>query len=204
MRAPVAEVTTPEVSLGPMEPTSFPGDKDSPLAPRSPAGPRTDDPGGHRPAEINALLGRGTHFEGKLFFEGRVRIDGNFRGEIRGEDVLVIGEGALVVGEIHVVTCIVTGGEVQASIRARDAIELYAPSKVTGALHAPAIFIDRGVQFDGSCKMAPLEDEPGERSLRGAATDEAGLDAAGPPAAPADGSPAAHRGAPAERSGGDR
>lgn len=137
-----------------MDPSSFAGDRE---APRAPGGPR-DGGAGHRPTEINALLGRGTHFEGKLFFEGRVRIDGSFRGEIRGEDVLVIGEGAMVVGEIHVGTCIVTGGEVQASIRARDGIELYAPSKVTGALHAPAIFIDRGVQFDGSCKMAPLEE----------------------------------------------
>jgi cytoskeletal protein CcmA (bactofilin family) len=114
---------------------------------------------GHRPTEINALLGRGTHFEGKLFFEGRVRIDGGFKGEIRGDDVLVIGEGARVSGEIHVAACIVTGGEVDAAIRARDAIELYAPSQVTGSLHAPAIFIDRGVRFEGSCKMAPLEED---------------------------------------------
>jgi cytoskeletal protein CcmA (bactofilin family) len=124
------------------------------------AGATRAEGGGHRPTEINALLGRGTHFEGKLFFEGRVRIDGSFTGQIRGEDVLVIGEGALVKGEILVATCIVTGGEVEANIRARDAIELYPPSKVTGALHAPAIFIDRGVQFDGACKMAPLDDEP--------------------------------------------
>lgn len=117
------------------------------------------DGGGHRPTEINALLGRGTHFEGKLYFEGRVRIDGSFSGQIRGEDVLVIGEGALVKGEVLVGSCIVTGGEVEANIRAREAIELYAPSKVTGSLHAPAIFIDRGVQFDGACKMAPLEDD---------------------------------------------
>jgi cytoskeletal protein CcmA (bactofilin family) len=117
------------------------------------------DGGGHRPTEINALLGRGTHFEGKLYFEGRVRIDGSFSGQIRGEDVLVIGEGALVKGEVLVGSCIVTGGEVEANIRAREAIELYAPSKVTGSLHAPAIFIDRGVQFDGACKMAPLDDD---------------------------------------------
>ena len=65
----------------------------------------------------------------------------------------------MVSGEIHVATCIVTGGEVEADIKARDAIELYAPSKVTGALHAPAIFIDRGVKFEGTCKMAPLDDE---------------------------------------------
>jgi cytoskeletal protein CcmA (bactofilin family) len=135
---------------------------DSALGDRGDGAPgtaRSGDPG-HRPAEIIALLGRGTHFEGKLFFEGRVRIDGSFKGEIRGEDVLVIGEGAKVVGEVQVSTCIVTGGEVEANVRARDAIELYAPSRVVGALHAPAIFIDRGVKFEGSCKMAPLDDEP--------------------------------------------
>ena len=128
----------------------------SSLGPGDPGASRP--PEGHRPTEINALLGRGTHFEGKLFFEGRVRIDGGFKGEIRGDDVLVIGEGAVVSGEVHVATCIVTGGEVDATIRARDAIELYPPSRVTGALQAPAIFIDRGVHFEGSCKMAPLEE----------------------------------------------
>jgi len=122
----------------------------------------TGEGGGHRPAEIIALLGRGTRFEGKLFFEGRVRIDGSFQGQVRGDDVLVIGEGARVAGEVYVATCIVMGGEVEANIRARDAIELYAPARVTGALHAPAIFIDRGVQFDGTCKMAPLDEEPEE------------------------------------------
>ncbi len=146
-----------------------------------PAALGSDAPGpgrpsdGHRPTEINALLGRGTHFEGKLFFEGRVRIDGSFKGEIRGDDVLVIGEGAVVSGDVHVATCIVTGGDVEADIKARDAIELYAPAKVTGKLHAPAIFIDRGVKFEGSCKMAPLDDadepppaEPTPRSPEGA------------------------------------
>jgi len=136
-------------------------------------GPASDPPpaapaDGHRPTEINALLGRGTRFEGKLVFEGRVRIDGGFKGEIHGDDVLVIGEGAHVSGQVLVATCIVTGGEVLANIRARDGIELYAPARVTGALHAPAIFIDRGVKFEGTCKMAPLEEEDlrGEAGLR--------------------------------------
>ena len=109
-----------------------------------------------RPTEITALLGRGTHFEGKLHFDGRVRIDGSFKGDIRGDDVLIIGEGAMIEGTVEVGTCIVTAGEVRANIRARDAIELYPPARVVGALHAPAIFIDRGVQFEGSCTMAPL------------------------------------------------
>ena len=75
-------------------------------------------------------------------------------------DVLVIGEGAEVDGTIEVGCCIVTGGVVRASIRAVDAIELHAPAEVYGDLHAPNIFIDRGVQFEGSCKMAPLSGRP--------------------------------------------
>lgn len=107
--------------------------------------------------EITALLGQGTRFEGKLHFEGRIRIDGAFKGEIRSDDVLVIGEGAVVEGEIDVATVIIKGGTVNANIRAAQAIELYVPARVSGALHAPEIFMDKGVQFSGTCKMAPLD-----------------------------------------------
>ena len=107
--------------------------------------------------ELTALLGRGTHFEGKLHFEGRVRIDGAFRGEIQSEDVLVIGEGADVEGEIDVATVIIKGGVVRANVRARQSIELYVPAVVSGTLHSPEIFMDKGVQFSGTCTMAPLE-----------------------------------------------
>lgn len=109
--------------------------------------------------EITALLGRGTHFEGKLHFEGRVRIDGMFKGEIRSEDTLVIGEGAVVHAEIEVATVIVRGGTVHGNIRSRIAIEVHSPGKIVGNLHSPSVFIDRGVEFQGSCRMDPI-DEP--------------------------------------------
>lgn len=107
--------------------------------------------------EITALLGRGTEFEGKLHFEGRVRIDGVFRGEIRSDDTLVIGEGAEVHAEIDVATVIVRGGVVHGNIRARSAIEIHAPGKMVGNLHSPSLFIDRGVEFQGTCRMDPLD-----------------------------------------------
>ena len=79
--------------------------------------------------EITALLGRGTQFEGKLHFEGRVRIDGVFKGEIQSDDTLVIGDGAEVHAEIEVATVIVRGGIVHGNIRAKNAIEIHAPGK---------------------------------------------------------------------------
>ena len=110
--------------------------------------------------EITALLGRGTSFEGKLQFEGRVRIDGVFKGEIQSEDTLVIGEGAEIHAEIDVATVIVRGGVVHGNIRARNAIEVHSPGKIVGNLHSPSLFIDRGVEFQGSCRMDVIDGKP--------------------------------------------
>jgi cytoskeletal protein CcmA (bactofilin family) len=107
--------------------------------------------------EITALLGRGTHFEGKLHFEGRVRIDGSFKGEISSSDVLIIGDGAEVDAEIEAGVVIIKGGSVQGRVRAVEGIELYVPARVNGTLHAPEIFMDKGVQFSGNCTIAPLD-----------------------------------------------
>lgn len=104
--------------------------------------------------ELTALLGRGTRFEGKLHFEGRVRIDGAFRGEINSEGVLIIGESAQIQADIAVSTLIVKGGTLNGNVRARQSIELHVPAQVTGQLHAPEIFMDKGVQFSGECTIA--------------------------------------------------
>jgi len=107
--------------------------------------------------EITALLGRGTRFEGKLHFEGRVRVDGQFKGEIKSDDTLVIGDGAEVTAEIECATVIVRGGVVNGNIRAKTALEIHAPAKVVGNIHSPSIFIDRGVEFQGNCRMDALD-----------------------------------------------
>lgn len=105
--------------------------------------------------EITALLGRGTHFEGKLDFEGRVRIDGSFRGQIRTAGVLIVGDGAEIDAEIEAGVVIVKGGSLQGNVHALESIELYVPARVSGTLRAPEIFMDKGVQFSGSCTIEP-------------------------------------------------
>jgi cytoskeletal protein CcmA (bactofilin family) len=136
--------------------------------------------------EITALLGRGTQFEGKLHFEGRVRIDGVFKGEILSEDTLVIGDGAEVHAEIEVATVIVRGGIVHGNIRAKNSIEIHAPGKMVGNLHSPSLFIDRGVEFQGSCRMDAVEEKAavrstpsGTKSASGSATSGGGTGGSG-------------------------
>lgn len=125
--------------------------------PRVDRAPRSVEPLDGSVIELNALLGHGTHYEGKLYFEGQIRLEGNFKGSIRGDGVLVIAESAEVEAEIEVSSCILVGGTLRGNVRATESIELHVPSVVTGDLHAPNVFIDRGVQFEGNCKMAPLD-----------------------------------------------
>ena len=53
-------------------------------------------------SQISALLDRGCEFEGKLTFEGTVRVNGIFAGEIFSNDVLIVGDTAVVNAEIDV------------------------------------------------------------------------------------------------------
>ncbi len=114
------------------------------------------------PTELDTLIGRGASFEGKLHFDGAVRIDGSFSGTVRSDGVLVVGDGASLRDvQIDVAVVIVLGGAVSGDIRAKRSIELCVPAKVSGSLHAPEVMLEKGVQFEGTCKMAPM-DGPGQ------------------------------------------
>jgi cytoskeletal protein CcmA (bactofilin family) len=106
--------------------------------------------------DLNASLGKGSEFEGKLAFEGKVRIDGTFTGEISTNDTLHIGEGAKVSAEISCGTVIVEG-DVVGNIKATGAVELHRPAKVRGDITSPSLSIEKGVIFEGRSKMESIE-----------------------------------------------
>jgi cytoskeletal protein CcmA (bactofilin family) len=126
------------------------GKKDE--APSKPLFKREDETVSTRAGEVHTLLGKGSEFEGKLTFEGQVRIDGKFNGQIVTKDVLVIGDGARVQAEIQAGHVIING-TVEGNVKASQLIELKQPGRVKGNLEAPALSMDRGVIFEGSCKM---------------------------------------------------
>ena len=116
--------------------------------------------------EINTLLGRGSEFEGKLTFEGTVRIDGKLSGEIFSDDVLVVGEGAEVHAEIDIGEIIIQG-TVVGNVRAKRAVEIHGPGKVRGDITTPSLQIDKGVIFEGRCYMEGVTDGTIRRAPRG-------------------------------------
>ena len=113
--------------------------------------------------EITTLLGRGAAFEGKLTFDGTVRIDGRFKGEVFSDDVLVIGEGAHVEAEIDIGEVIIQG-TVVGNVTAKRSIEIHAPGRVKGDLHTPTLQIDKGVVFEGRSFMEAATNQKGPSS----------------------------------------
>lgn len=102
---------------------------------------------------IVGLLGKGTEFEGKLIFEGTLRIDGKFKGEIVTKGILAIGEGAVVHAEVEADTIIVRG-EVHGNLKATKKIEIKGSGKLLGNINTPSLIIEAGVIFEGSCQMS--------------------------------------------------
>src|SRR3954468_11622155 len=101
-----------------------------------------------RAGDVHTLLGKGSEFEGKLSFEGQVRIDGKYSGQISTRDVLVIGEGARVSAEIPAGTVIINA-TVEGNIKATALVELHPPARVKGSIETPALCVDKGVIFEG-------------------------------------------------------
>ncbi len=126
------------------------------------------------PGEINALLGRGTVYRGKLTFEGRVRIDGKFEGEVFSPGTLVVGEGAEIRGRLDVGTLLVLGGELWGAVIARQLVEIHAAAIVHADIETPQVFVDRGAVFDGRCTMGdgPSERHDVEQLLEDLGTDD--------------------------------
>ena len=107
---------------------------------------------------FNAILDKGSEFEGKLTFEGTVRIDGKFKGEIFSDASLVVGESGKVEADISVGSIIISG-EVVGNIKAKNKVEIHSPGVVRGNINTPALIIEEGVTFEGQCSMANGKDK---------------------------------------------
>lgn len=104
--------------------------------------------------EINAFLGTGTTYQGKLHFQGSVRVDGNFTGEIVSEGTLIVGKEAKVEGEIKVGQLILSG-LVQGEIEAKKKVVLHTTANLVGSLTTPVLVIEEGAVVEGQVTMNP-------------------------------------------------
>jgi cytoskeletal protein CcmA (bactofilin family) len=111
--------------------------------------------------EVNAFMGAETFFEGKLTYTGAVRLDGRFKGVIRSDDTLIVGDTGRIEGEIHVGITIIQG-EVVGNVYGKERVELHHPGRMIGNVTAPVVIMDEGAIFEGNCKMKEKKKEEKE------------------------------------------
>lgn len=108
--------------------------------------------------QIRAFLGDGTEFEGLLSFDGTVRIDGRFKGEIQTNDTLIIGESGHVEAEVKAGHCVIMGSMV-GNVRAARKVEIATTGKFTGNLFAPVLIVQEGGVIEGTVSMKKEADQ---------------------------------------------
>jgi len=124
--------------------------------------------------DINAFLGTGTAFEGRLRFRGGLRIDGRFEGEIDAPaGDLIIGKEGVVEADVHVSSLLISG-EVRGNIIAERRVEVLALGKAFGSIQTPTLVIVEGGVFKGKTSMCFPEEKPEEVNTSEAREGEGG------------------------------
>ena len=97
---------------------------------------------------LNGFLDSGARFEGTLTFEDVFRIDGHFRGVVVSDSELVVGDRAVIEGEIRVGKLAVSG-TIRGVIHARERVEVHAGARIYAEIHSPALIVEEGAILQG-------------------------------------------------------
>jgi cytoskeletal protein CcmA (bactofilin family) len=98
------------------------------------------------------FLAKGVEIEGIAKLEGVVRIDGHFNGAINTNDMLIVGEHAVIRGSITADE-IICSGRIEAKLTAQKKIQLLSTAVLIGDITTPAFSIEDGAFFHGMCDM---------------------------------------------------
>ncbi len=98
---------------------------------------------------LNGFLDSGARFEGTLSFDDVFRIDGHFRGVVASESELVVGDRAVLEGEIRVGRLAVSG-TIRGVIHARERVEVHAGARIFAEVHTPTLVVEEGAVLQGT------------------------------------------------------
>jgi len=102
--------------------------------------------------DLNAFLGVGTEYRGKLDFVGAVRIDGTFEGEITTDGDLILGREASIVGTIRVGR-LISNGRVEGDVTVKHRTTLEKTASLKGTLSTPKLVVQDGAIIEGRIIM---------------------------------------------------
>ncbi|NTV94953.1 MAG: polymer-forming cytoskeletal protein [Thiobacillus sp.] len=126
---------------------------------------------GSNTGSIDCLIGVKTRIEGDIHFEGGLRVDGQIKGNLLGNQnsVLIISEQAQLEGEVRAAQAIING-KITGTVRVADRLELQPKARIVGdvqyrtlEMHPGAVVEGRLIHQDGAetdTSVVKLDIEP--------------------------------------------
>jgi cytoskeletal protein CcmA (bactofilin family) len=112
---------------------------------------------------LSGFVGNGTMLTGEATFKGMLRVDGHLSGRVSSQDgTLIVSSNGQVDANVEVAVAQIYG-TVNGDVIASKRIEMGRVARVTGNIQTPALVIESGAIFEGSCRMTHLKEAQDKR-----------------------------------------
>ncbi len=107
--------------------------------------------------EISGYIGSGLRLEGQLIFPGKVKFEGELKGRLQGEK-LVIGETGFIEGEVEAVE-LICSGRIEGKILTKR-LHLRKTARIKGEIFSEKLLVEEGAQIEGQIKVGEAQIQP--------------------------------------------
>lgn len=104
------------------------------------------------------VIGKGTTITGDIDTSNDIRIDGKLEGNLFCKAKVILGNSAVLEGNLSAVHAEVSG-EVVGKVEVTEMLTLKNSSTIHGDINTGKLVIEAGAKFNGSCKMGAVSKE---------------------------------------------
>ena len=105
------------------------------------------------------ILNSDVEITGTIKFNDELNFDGKLNGDITSEGTLLLGDNAVVKGNLNV-NSVVLRGKINGNVTARERIEIKAKTELFGDIRSAKLAIEEGVTFEGKTEVNPSKVAP--------------------------------------------
>ena len=105
------------------------------------------------------ILNSDVEIKGNIKFSGVLTLDGKLDGEIHTDGALLLGDSAVINGNINAQSVVVRG-KVHGNINAKEKIEIKSKAELFGDIRASKLVIEEGVTYVGKTEVNPNKVAP--------------------------------------------
>lgn len=109
--------------------------------------------------ELSTIIGADAALNGRLETKASLRVDGKVTGELISSEVVTIGQGGIVEGDVAA-RDIVVGGKIMGKLNATGKVVLESTAALTGDLKTARLVVEEGATFNGNSNMGNDKPQP--------------------------------------------